>query len=86
MMSPSGASVSRMAKSGIPLSEWSGSGASDRLRETVDEFNEQSVRQTAEMIRLTRAILALTAVLGTGRADRRLALAARLSEAPDTSS
>ncbi|HEY4281053.1 MAG TPA: hypothetical protein VGM91_22765 [Conexibacter sp.] len=55
-----------MAKSGIPLSEWGGSGATDRLRETIEAFNEQANRQTAEMIKLTRWICALTVLMLVG--------------------
>lgn len=44
----------------IPLSEWSGSGATERLRETLSAYNERAEEQTAEMVRLTRWIARLT--------------------------
>lgn len=55
-----------MAKSGIPLSEWSGSGATDRLRETVVEYSEATARQTAQLMRLTWLLVILTALLFVG--------------------
>ena len=51
---------------GIPLSEWSGSGATRQLEATIREFNEETSRQTATMIRLTRWIVVLTVVLVVG--------------------
>jgi hypothetical protein len=51
---------------GIPLSEWSGSGATRQLEATIREFNEETSRQTATMIRLTRWIVVLTVVLVAG--------------------
>jgi len=36
-----------MPESSIPLSEWSGSGATERLRETITEFNQTTAKQTA---------------------------------------
>jgi len=54
-----------MSKGGIPLSEWSGSGATRELHETMKAFVEQSDRQAKAMIRLTWAIAVLTvAMLG----------------------
>lgn len=50
----------------VPLSEWSGSGATDRLRETLDEYNRATARQTAQLIRLTRALVVLTVLLLVG--------------------
>jgi hypothetical protein len=48
---------------GIPLSEWSGSGATDRLHETISEFSADARAQTEQMIRLTRWIARLTAIM-----------------------
>ena len=54
----------------IPLGQWSGSDATDRLRETIVDLNGKTDRQTKVLIWLTIvlviltvAILALTAVL-----------------------
>ena len=52
----------------IPLGQWSGSDAIDRLRETIGALNKQSEKQNRTMVRLTWAILVLTivmAVVGT---------------------
>jgi hypothetical protein len=49
-----------MAQGGIPLSEWSGSGATRELHETIKQFVGSSDRQSAEMIRLTRQLKWLT--------------------------
>jgi hypothetical protein len=46
--------------SGIPLSEWSGSGATRELHATIQTFNERATEQTAEMVRLTRTVTRLT--------------------------
>lgn len=51
---------------GIPLGQWSGSDATDRLRETISEFNAITERQTKQLIRLTWALVFLTAVLVLG--------------------
>lgn len=51
---------------GIPLSKWSGSGATEKLEETVREFNEKASEQTETMIKLTRWIVALTVLLVVG--------------------
>ena len=48
---------------GIPLSEWSGSGATRELHETIKSFNEVTTRQTTWLLRLTWAITALTLVM-----------------------
>lgn len=65
---PSGypATVVPMAKSGIPLSEWNGSAETQRLRESIETFNEQSARQSATMITLTRWICVLTVLMLIG--------------------
>lgn len=55
-----------MPESGIPLSEWSGSGATERLRETITEFNETTAKQTAQLVQLTRVLVALTMLLFVG--------------------
>ncbi|MDO8208951.1 hypothetical protein [Conexibacter sp. CPCC 206217] len=55
-----------MARSGIPLSEWNGSAETQRLRESIETFNEQSARQSAEMITPTRWICALTILMLVG--------------------
>ena len=49
-----------MAQGGIPLSEWSGSGATRELHETIKQFNAAAERQTAQMLALTRQIKWLT--------------------------
>ncbi len=48
---------------GIPISEISGSAATDALHETIKAFQEASTRQTTMIIRLTWAMLALTLVM-----------------------
>jgi hypothetical protein len=50
-----------MAK-GIPIGEWSGSDATDRLRAVIEENQRATDRQTTTMIRLTRVMTALTIV------------------------
>jgi hypothetical protein len=52
-----------MAQGGIPLSEFSGSGATRELHETIRDFNRATGEQTRTIIRLTRWILALTVVM-----------------------
>ncbi len=52
-----------MSESGIPLKDWSGSGATDELRRTIIAFNATAARQAATMIRLTWAIVVLTVVM-----------------------
>lgn len=52
----------------IPLSEWSGGGATDRLRETVATYSDATSKQTEAMLRLTRQLVALTWVLVLGLA------------------
>jgi hypothetical protein len=47
---------------GIPLGQWSGSDATDRLRETIEALNKHTEKQNRTMVRLTWAILALTLV------------------------
>jgi len=55
-----------MAYSGVPLSEWNGSAATDRLHATIQELNATATEQTKEMIRLTRWLVALTLLLAVG--------------------
>lgn len=55
-----------MPESGIPISEWSGSGATDRLRETITEFSATTAEQTAQLVRLTKALVVLTVLLFVG--------------------
>jgi hypothetical protein len=55
-----------VSKSGIPLGEWSGSAATERLRETIDVYNEKATRQADEMVRLTRQLVVLTWLLAAG--------------------
>ncbi len=50
-------------ESGIPLGQWSGSDATKALHQSINEFNEVTSKQTRTIIRLTWAILFLTAVM-----------------------
>ncbi|MEI9426852.1 hypothetical protein [Mesorhizobium sp. Cs1299R1N3] len=52
--------------SGIPLGEWSGSSATRELHETIKQFTESSDKQAQAMIKLTWAILLLTALMFGG--------------------
>lgn len=52
--------------SGIPLSELSGSGATDRLHQSVVEYSEAVAEQTNQLIRLTRQLVVLTCLLFGG--------------------
>jgi len=51
---------------GIPLSEWSGSGATKQLEETIKKFNEETSRQTRQLLILTWVIAILTFVMTVG--------------------
>jgi hypothetical protein len=51
---------------GIPLSEWSGSGATERLHQTIRDFNKVTTKQTDNLVRLTRQLVILTWVLCIG--------------------
>jgi len=51
---------------GIPLSDWSGSGATDRLRETVVEYSEATTKRTVQLVRLTWILVILTGLLFVG--------------------
>jgi predicted nucleic acid-binding Zn ribbon protein len=55
-----------LPNSGIPLGEWSGSDATDQLREAIVEMNAASARQTRTMIWLTGALVVLTVVMTLG--------------------
>ncbi|MEW6246646.1 MAG: hypothetical protein AB1555_08050 [Nitrospirota bacterium] len=55
-----------MTSGGIPLSEWSGSGATRELHETIRNFNEVASRQTQEIVILTRVLAFLTFVMTIG--------------------
>jgi len=57
-----------MQKGGIPISEFSGSGATMAMHATLKTFITQSERQTDKLIKLTWAIVALTVVLVIGLA------------------
>jgi hypothetical protein len=48
-----------MAKN-IPIGEWSGSDAVHELRDTIESFQKESVKQTEIMVRLTRWMMFLT--------------------------
>ncbi|MCU7812524.1 MAG: hypothetical protein KZQ77_15050 [Candidatus Thiodiazotropha sp. (ex Notomyrtea botanica)] len=48
---------------GIPLDQWSGSGATKELEKTVVSLSEASERQTRHIIKLTYAMLILTFVM-----------------------
>lgn len=52
-----------MPDRGIPLGEWSGSTATRELHATIREFNAAATRQTNEIVRLTRWMLALTVLM-----------------------
>jgi hypothetical protein len=49
-------------KGGIPLGQWSGSDATDRLRTVIEENQRVTERQTTTMIRLTWVMAALTVI------------------------
>ena len=55
-----------MALSGVPLGQWSGSDATNALHETIKQFNEQSSRQTDQMLKLTRVMAWLTVAMFIG--------------------
>jgi hypothetical protein len=51
---------------GIPLGQWSGSDATNALRETILQLNAAAESQTREMVRMTRWIMWLTVVMAVG--------------------
>jgi hypothetical protein len=52
-----------MVKRGVPLGEWSGSDATNRLRAVIEKQHEETVKQTTRMVLLTWAMFALTFVM-----------------------
>ncbi len=52
-----------MGKGGIPLDDFSGSGATKELEKTVVSLSRASERQTRHIIKLTYAMLVLTFVM-----------------------
>lgn len=48
---------------GIPIGQWSGSDATDRLTAVIIDSNEETKRQTAKMVTLTQWITYLTIAL-----------------------
>jgi hypothetical protein len=55
-----------MAKSGIPIGEFSGSDATKALQASIEKHQAESSRQTKQMIWLTWVIAALTVVMAVG--------------------
>ena len=55
-----------MAPNGISLSEWSGSEATKQLEETLKRFNEETSRQTRQMLILTWIMTMLTILMTVG--------------------
>src|SRR6266478_9228180 len=51
---------------GIPLGQSSGSDATNALRESIEQFNAKTARQTAWLLRLTWTLAALTLVMAIG--------------------
>jgi hypothetical protein len=54
------------ASGGIPIGKWSGSDATEALRETLVTYSEATAKQTAQLIRLTWALVILTVLLFVG--------------------
>jgi hypothetical protein len=54
------------SNSGIALGQWSGSDATNALRDTIVRLNTAADIQTREMIRMTRWIMWLTIVMAVG--------------------
>jgi hypothetical protein len=55
-----------MAPNGIPLNEWSGSGAIKELEKTLRKFNEETSKQTRQLLILTWAMTILTVLMTIG--------------------
>jgi hypothetical protein len=55
---------------GIPLGRWSGSDATNALRETIERLSSAADAQTREMVRMTRWIVWLTVVMTAGVATQ----------------
>jgi hypothetical protein len=51
---------------GIPLGQWSGSDATEQLTKTLIAFNEQSSKQTRQLMILTVVITVLTFIMTVG--------------------
>jgi hypothetical protein len=51
---------------GIPLGQWSGSDATNALRETIERLSSAADAHTREMVRMTRWIMWLTVVMTVG--------------------
>jgi hypothetical protein len=51
---------------GIPIGQWSGSDATNALREVMEKYQAESSKQTQQMIVLTRVIAVLTLVMLLG--------------------
>jgi hypothetical protein len=52
-----------MVEMGVPLGQWSGSDATNALRESIERFNARTARQTAWLVGLTWVIAVLTLAL-----------------------
>jgi hypothetical protein len=50
----------------IPLEDWSGASATKALHASIEQYQAESSRQTAKMIRLTSVITGLTVILTAG--------------------
>lgn len=55
-----------MTPNGIPLSEWSSSGATKQLEETIKKFNEETSKQTRQLLILTWVMTILTILMTIG--------------------
>jgi len=55
-----------MAPNNIPLSEWSGSEATRQLEETLKKFNEETSKQTRQLLVLTWVMTILTVLMTIG--------------------
>ena len=53
----------------ISLSEWSRSGATKELHDTIKRFNTEASRQTRQLLIQTWVIAALTAIMAVGVVD-----------------
>ncbi len=49
-----------MVDSGIPLGQWSGSDATDKLREAIEKIASDNDRLNRKMVQMTVAIVVLT--------------------------
>jgi len=48
---------------GIPMGQWSGADATDRLRQTMIDLSKTTEAQTKWLVRLTWVLVVMTAVL-----------------------